>query len=1013
MIECRDNSLPWMVDLKIHGKLISFKIDSGADTSVMSYDSFSKLRRPPCLAPAKSQLIGPSGSKLLCVGKFTAETCFHGKWFSFPVHVIKGVPGSNLLSRSVAEQMCLVKKIDQVESESMKNLFSSYGRLDCDPMKIVLQQDAKPYCLTTARRIPFPLQEKVQLQLNKLEKEGIIQKVTHPTDWCSPMVPVIKKNGDVRICVDFKKLNDSVKREHFVLPNLEDIAPDLKGASVFTKLDASSGFYQIPLDDASCELTTFITPTSRYCFRRVPFGITSAPEIFQRKMSELLCDLKGVKVIVDDILVYGRDMKDHDKNLSAVMQKIQSSGLKLNREKCMFRQGEVEYFGHSISKEGIQPSLDRVAAIQNMVPPTNVKELRRVVGMINYVGRFIPNLANIIAPMTDLLKDSNAWLWGSPQQSAFDRVKNLITEAPTLAFYNPNKPVVVSADASSYGLGGAIFQEENGTLKPVAYCSRKLAGAELKYAQIEKECLAALWTCDKFSRYLIGLKSFRLLTDHKPLVPLINTQDLNRAPLRCQRMLMRLRGYSLTAEHVPGKSLVVPDTLSRSPVDSDNYSFVNDIECYALTLNSLRPIADSRLEQIRRAAESDAVHQEAMSFTRFGWPKHMNSVRSELKDLFCFRSDLATTEGLLLYRNRIVVPKQIREEILDSIHQGHLGLNKCRARAQATVWWPEITKDIKRKVETCEFCQINRPAQRKEPMQINPLPDRPWQKVGADLCEINQKHYLVMTDYFSRYLEIAYLQELTSSFVIGKAKDIFARHGIPETLVSDNGPQFASGLFQNFAKKYGFRHVFSSPHYPQSNGQAESAVKIAKRLLRQDDMFAALMEYRATPIEATGLSPAEMLMGRRIRTFLPNLPSALTPDWSERDDVRIRDAKYRERAKQHYDQHNGCVVPLPELQPGDHVRVKTDTEKAWVTKGVVKDVDADTRSYNVATPKGNIRRNRRHLMLTPEPKPSEPVESSGNKTSVPTQPETADVSKPIVTRSGRVVKRKTFEDHVQ
>ena len=239
----------------------------------------------------------------------------------------------------------------------------------------------------------------------------------------------------------------------------------------------------------------------------------------------------------------------------------------------------------------------------------------------------------------------------------------------------------------------------------------------------------------------------------------------------------------------------------------------------------------------------------------------------------------------------------MKAEILDSIHEWHLGLTKCRARAQASVWWPDITKDIQHKVSTCAFCQIHRPSKHKEPLKYNPLPLRPWQKIGADLCELKGKHYLVVTDYYSRYIEIAYLETITSEHVIGKLKNMFSRWGIPEHFVSDNGTQFTSEMFRSFASEYNFKQTFTSPHYPQANGAAECAVKIAKKILDQDDIFKALLAYRSTPVEATGLSPAELLMGRKIRTLVPTLPENLEPEWLDRDDVCLTDSKHKERYK--------------------------------------------------------------------------------------------------------------------
>jgi hypothetical protein len=271
-------------------------------------------------------------------------------------------------------------------------------------MKITLKDDAKPYCLSTARRVPFPILPKVEEEINRMEKEGIIEKVTEPTEWCAPMVPVVKKNGKIRICVDLKKLNEAVKRENFMLPNLDDISPKLVGAKYFSKLDASSGFYQMPLHTDSSRLTTFITPFGRFCFTRIPFGITSAPEIFQREMTSMLSGLDGTEVIIDDILVYGKTLDEHNSRLEKTLERIQESGLKLNKDKCEFRKPQLEYFGHIISDRGISPNPERIKAVRELKAPTDTTELRRVIGIINYLGRFLPDLSTVIKPITDLLK---------------------------------------------------------------------------------------------------------------------------------------------------------------------------------------------------------------------------------------------------------------------------------------------------------------------------------------------------------------------------------------------------------------------------------------------------------------------------------------------------------------------------------------------------------------------------------------------------------------------------------
>lgn len=1015
---------PWRITLNLGDSKIPFKIDTGADVTIMSKAVHSQLSPRPKLKPTYAVLRSPGGT-VKVEGEFVATTQYKDHNCAFRVFVINSDTDC-LLSRDTAVRLGLISQ----NRDRIDNLvFGDVGKpIFGEPVKIVLKEGAQPYSVNVARRIPIPLMDEVKTELDRMEAAGVIEKINTPTDWCAPMVPVRKRSGGVRICTDLKKLNLSVKRERLMLPTIDDILYKLSGSNRFSKLDATSSFWQLALDDDSAKLTTFISPFGRYFYRRLCFGITSAPEIFQRTMQDILAGIDGVECFMDDILLHTDGQKKHDELKKKVFQRLEKRGVKLNKSKCKFDKDEIDFLGHIISGKGVRPDPSKVSAITEMPEPENTTDLRRVLGMVNYLGRFVPNLSTLMKPLNDLLNHDVEWAWTPAQSSAFTEVKKMLSSAPTLTFFDMRKPITVSADASSYGLGGVLLQEDKGDLRPVAYCSRTLSRAEKNYAQIEKELLAATWVCEKFDRYLVGLPSFTLLTDHKPIVPLINSKELNDAPVRCQRMLMRMMRYSGKAEYTPGKNMTVADSLSRSPVVStEPEEFGEEIEAHVATIQMSWNATDSKLEEIRDQSQQDPEISTAIQYTRNGWPKFFNNVKAEARNLYAFSGELSEVHGLLVRGNRIVIPKAMREEMLSRIHDGHLGVSKCRERAKSSIWWPSLSSEIREVVSRCDHCQRKRPAQPSEPLNPTALPERPFQMVGADLCDYKGHNYLVLVDYFSRYLEVAHMPNTTSETVVCKLKNIFARFGIPELLVTDNGPQFVSDRFHKFAKVWGFKHTTSSPHFPQSNGESERAVQEAKKALSQDDPFLALLIYRSTPVSPTGASPAELALGRRLRTTLPTLPSNLNQQIYDKAKIAARDTESKLKYKQAFDRRHG-VQNLPELNPGQLVLQKLENDKEWQGPAIIKEQCAP-KSYIIQSGNRAYRRNRKHLKpyVVPLSMPVSPTAiSEPNPISIPspslptTQPVVLepDVTPPspqptvapaspalLTTRSGRVVRR--------
>ena len=597
---------PWMVNLDLNHNIIPFKIDTGADVTVISKTTYMTMKNKPHLVKSKPSLYSLSG-QIKSEGSFKGTFIHKDCKYSSVVHFVN-YNSENLLSRSLAVKMQLIARIDSLE-QACNN---SWKVKLTKPIDIKLHDNAEPISVKTPRRVAIPLLPKVKKELVRMQQNDIIVSENEPTDWCSPIVPVPKGESDVCICVDLKRLNACVKRERYVLPTIDELVHKLRGATVFSSLDAASGYWQFPLAEAASKLTTFITPFGRFRFKRLPFGISSASEIFQREMTALLEGIEGILIYQDDILVYGSSVEEHDKRLNAVLDRIIASGLQLNKRKYQIRQKSLAFLGHIIDKDGCRPHPDKISAISSMSRPENVTEVRQFSGMINFLSRYVPNLSNIMAPINHLLKKDSNWIWDVAQENAFQEIKAAISSPTILAYYDPNKPTVVQSDASSYGIGGVILQDHDGTYRPVAYASRSLTNAETK---IEKELLAAVWCCEKFEKYLMGLESFKIATDHKPLIPIINDKDIDTTPIRCQRLLLRIMRYNAMAQYVPGKLLVVADALSRKPNKNTDSTLSDDIASYVHNIQVSRPITDKRLSEIKQATENDIELQIVMKYT--------------------------------------------------------------------------------------------------------------------------------------------------------------------------------------------------------------------------------------------------------------------------------------------------------------------------------------------------------------------------------------------------------------
>ena len=962
-----DDDEYWSEDVYVNNQTCHFKLDSGAKVTVVS-ENLSWVKGQE-LVKSKEDLFGPGHMKIPVIGKFQASLEYRGKKIDEEVFVIRH-QRCCLLSRSACYKLGLIARVNEVNlqesgsrvkfRDEFPGLFKGLGRVaEKYTYHVTMRDNAKPVCLFTPRKVPHPLLPKLKLEIDNMVKQGVVSPVKTPTEWCSGIVCVPKSNGKVRVCVDMTALNKCVQREIHPMASVDTSLAKLGdgNSQYLTKLDANSGFWQIPLDTESRLLTTFITPFGRFCFNRLPFGISSAPEIFQRMMSDVLEGLDGVICHMDDILIHSATLEEHNRQVRAVLQRLQEAGLTLN-DKCEFSKQKISFLGYIIDHTGLQADPEKTSAITEFPAPTNITELQRFMGMVNQLGKFIPGLAEITEPMRQLLRKETAWHWGPHQDKSFQEVKVILISPQILAHYDVNHPTIIAADASNYGIGAVLLQvQEDGKRRPICYASRSLSETEQRYAVIEKEALASTWACEKFSDYVMGLE-FILETDHKPLVPLLNSKELAKMPLRIQRFKLRMMRFNPKVEYVPGKQQVIADSLSRAPTGkptaSDN-NLIAEVETYAENTIKALPATDQRLQEIIKAQKADAECSAVRSYCSNGWPTYMPHAPL-LRQWWENRAHLAVVNDILLYDDRIVIPSSMRLDILGCIHQGHLGVSKCRVRARTSVWWPGMSKAIEELVSKCVTCSIHRP-EIKEPLMPSSLPERPWQRLGSDLFQFQGDTYLIMVDYYSRWIEIKKLVSQTSESIIFAMKELFSQHGVPEIVMSDNGPQYSASQFKEFAAAYGFIHVTSSPNYPQANGEAERAVRTIKSLLRKnEDIYLALLTYRASPLH-NGYSPSELLMGRKLRTQLPILPDKLNPTVPE--SIGDKEDHYRQKQELNFNKRHK-TQELPSLQPGDKVWLRDQKRH-----GHVVEKTQHPRSYLVRTSAGTtVRRNRSAIVHT-------------------------------------------------
>ncbi|XP_008179138.1 uncharacterized protein K02A2.6-like [Acyrthosiphon pisum] len=919
----------WIVKLKTNGTEIRYKIDTGAQANVLPSEILKCINPQVLIEPTKAKLSTYDGNNIKVLGKLNTQ-------------VDKKVA---ILGLEDSVKLGIVKRLLEIDenyeniniTKEFNHVFEGVGCIEGN-YEIKLKDNFVPIACAT-RKIPFSLEEPLKKELNKLCDLQIIEKVEEFTEWVHPIVIAKKPNGAIRICLDPQNLNKVIQREYFQIPTVEEILKQLAGAKVFSTLDANQGFYQIKLTNESSKMCTFSTPMGRYRFLRMPFGISSAPEIFHKKFKQTFEGLEGVDTYIDDIIVYGKNKEEHDERLRKVLQRAR----------------------HEITNEGVKPDYNKIKTIKELKPPENKEALQRILGVVNYVGKFLPNVAQINAPLRELIKKDVIFEWTKLHSDALDKLKEMLVSEPVLQYYDSKIPLTLSVDASKDGLGAVLLQNN----LPVIYASKSLTESQKKYAQIEKEALGIAFGCHRFHQYIYGRK-VKVETDHRPLESIFK-KPLVLCPLRLQRILIKLQQYELIVKYKPGKELLIADTLSR--IKSEGDSIFDDwenreVEVTIEEVNVSTSINENKREQIKSATELDKELNLLKHYVIEGWPEKREQLNEETKKYWECKELITVHDGVLYKSNRIIVPESLKSEMLKRIHFNHMGIEKCKYRARSCLYWVGMNKDIEGVVNKCQICLKYRKTNTKEPLECSEVPDKPWQVVGTDLFYFQGKNYVLIVDYFSKFVEFVMIPKLTSSNTINAIKSNFSRHGVPETIRSDGGTQYTSEEFQKFIKEWHIKHIISSPTNAQSNGMVERHIQtIKKMLIKADednkDVYLTLLEYRNTPISKDLASPAEILMGRKIKGLLP-----IEDEKGKYVEVREKLIELQNKQKQYYDKN---AKGLKELKEGDKVYLQKERNGKQWSPGVIKNKIDGRRSYIVKLDKGGeLWRNRRLLHKTPE-----------------------------------------------
>ena len=798
--------------------------------------------------------------------------------------------------------------------EKHKNVFIGEGKIKGQMAKLHIREDITPV-LQPQRRVPYHMRKAVSKELKKLIAQDIIEPVKdQPTPWISPIVCVPKKDGGTRICVDMREANNAIIRERHIMPTLDDFKTAVNGSKYFSKIDLKQAYHQVELDPESRFITTFSTHEGLFRYKRLSYGTSSSAELFQNILQRNLSDIKNVKNIADDIIIFGKNRQEHDTALESCLKRLSALNIKAKGSKCSFLKAEIKFYGLIFTEKGTRPDPDRVAKLQNVAPPQNASEVRSFLGMANTCSDYIPNYAAMTLPLRELTKKNVKFKWTLVEQRSFNQLKQKMTQAPVMAYFDTHKRSMLIVDGSPTGISGILTQRDNdnASYKIISYASRALSSVESHYSQTDIEGLALVWAIEHFRLFLLGTE-FDVVTDHKALEAIFNNPK-SKPPARIERWIIRLQPYNFRVIYKSGLTNEA-DYLSRHPIDvtKKESSEEHIAEEYINYIIEHTIPKSMTLKEIQQETKKDRVLQKVQKALDTGkWDNQDKDIQPYKRCMEEITSNKA--KDVLMKGSRIIIPEILQDKATRLAHIGHQGIEKTKSLLREKIWYPNMNQKVKEMIEGCSSCQAVGISNPVEPMMITPTEDRPWYHVGIDfLGPIPNSHQylLVVIDTYTKFPEVEIVHSTSVQAIIPKLDRIFATHGIPAKLTSDNGPPFNGAEFERYMKVLNIDWIRSTPLWPQGNSNVENFNKTLVKVLQtaqleernwKQELQRFLLSYRVTPHATTKIAPCELLFNRTVKGYLPELPSKKILNRHKEAKENIE--KSKERNKENYDKRH-------------------------------------------------------------------------------------------------------------